>query len=172
MKNDGVYPTRGEMYIKTRTRKDGTIVDVEASHVVAALKDIRNDSTKTSDDQNDITNDAYSKVKGPEKRGYIRLVGKMSTEKNNGPSEESESINKLKSVVNALAMIIQDHIPNANLTPVLSNLNVEVPGIGSSPHNNSLSVNQISSSKSQNDNGNLLISNYVEVLYGCTYVVS
>ncbi|KAL8216173.1 hypothetical protein R6Q57_023010 [Mikania cordata] len=172
MKNDGVYPTRGEMYIKTRTRKDGTIVDDEASHVVAALKDITNDSTKTSDDQNDITNDAYSKVKGPEKRGYIRLVGKMSTEKNNGPLEESETINKLKSDVNALAMIIQDHIPNANLTPVLSNLNVEVPGNGSSPHNNSLSVNQISSSKSQNDNGNLLISNYVEVLYGCTYVVS
>ncbi|KAL8192495.1 hypothetical protein R6Q57_027680 [Mikania cordata] len=96
----------------------------------------------------------------------------MSTEKNNGPSEESETINKLKSAVNALAMIIQDHIPNANLTPVLSNLNLEVPGIGSSSHNNSLSVNQISSLRSQNDNDNLLICNYVEVLYGCAYVVS
>ncbi|KAL8199798.1 hypothetical protein R6Q57_013366 [Mikania cordata] len=124
-KKTGVVGMKGEMYIKTQTRKDGTIVDDEASHVVAALKDITNDSAKTSDDQNDITNDAYSKVKGPEKRGYIRLVGKMSTEKNNGPSEESGTINKLKSVVNALAMIIQDHIPNANLTPVLSNLNVE-----------------------------------------------
>ncbi|KAL8211121.1 hypothetical protein R6Q57_005558 [Mikania cordata] len=68
LKNDGVYPTRGEMYIKTRTRKDGTIVDDEASHVVAALKDIANYSTNTSNDQNDITKDAYSKVKGPEKR--------------------------------------------------------------------------------------------------------
>ncbi|KAL8222986.1 hypothetical protein R6Q57_020385 [Mikania cordata] len=114
------------MYIKTRTRKDGTVVDDEASHDVAALKDIANKSTNTSDDQNDITNDAFSKVKGPEKSGYIRLVGKMSTKKNNGPSEESETIDKLKSVVNALAMIIKDHIPNANLTPVLSSLNVEV----------------------------------------------
>jgi hypothetical protein len=34
MKNDGIYPTRGEMYIKTRTRKDGSIVDDEASGVV------------------------------------------------------------------------------------------------------------------------------------------
>ncbi|KAL8202073.1 hypothetical protein R6Q57_011220 [Mikania cordata] len=59
MKNHDVYLTRGEMYIKTQTRKDGTIVDDEASH--AALKDIANDSTNTSDDQNDITNDAYSK---------------------------------------------------------------------------------------------------------------
>ncbi|KAL8244042.1 hypothetical protein R6Q59_010300 [Mikania micrantha] len=114
LKNDGVYPTRGEMYIKTRTRKDGTIVDDEASHVVAALKDIVNDSTNTSDDQNDITKDAYSKVKGPEKRGYIRLVGKMPAENNYGPSSESETINNRKSVVSALAMIIQDHIPNAN----------------------------------------------------------
>ncbi|KAL8204393.1 hypothetical protein R6Q57_010016 [Mikania cordata] len=75
-------------------------------NLIVVAGDITNDSTKTSDDQNDITNDAYSKVKGPEKRGYIRLVGKMSTEKNNGPSEESETINKLKSAVNALAMII------------------------------------------------------------------
>ncbi|KAL8215777.1 hypothetical protein R6Q57_022614 [Mikania cordata] len=65
MKNDDVYPSRGEMYIKTRTRKDGTIVDDEACHVVVALKDIANKSTNTSDDQNDITNDAFSKVKGP-----------------------------------------------------------------------------------------------------------
>ncbi|KAL8217946.1 hypothetical protein R6Q57_021319 [Mikania cordata] len=163
--NDDVYPSRGEMYIKTRTRKDGTIVDDEASHLVAALKDIANKSTNTSDDQNDITNDAFSKVKGPEKRGYIRLVGRMSTEKYNGPSAESETIDKLKSAVNALAMIIKDHISNANLTPVLSSLNVEVPGVGSSPRNNSLSVNQISSSRIQNDNDNLLIFNYVEVLY-------
>ncbi|KAL8229892.1 hypothetical protein R6Q57_014792 [Mikania cordata] len=49
----------------------------------------------------------------------------MSTKKNNGPSAESETIDKLKSAINALAMIIKDHIPNANLTPVLSSLNVE-----------------------------------------------
>ncbi|KAL8238350.1 hypothetical protein R6Q59_019431 [Mikania micrantha] len=78
----------------------------------------------------------------------------MPTEENNVPSlAESETINQIKSAVSALAMIILDHIPNANLSPVLSNLNVKVPGIGSSPHNNSLSVNQTSSSRSQNDNG-------------------
>ncbi|KAK1441066.1 hypothetical protein QVD17_06903 [Tagetes erecta] len=33
-KNNGVYPTRGEVYIKTRTRKDGTIMDDKAAHVV------------------------------------------------------------------------------------------------------------------------------------------
>jgi hypothetical protein len=34
MKNNGVYPTRGEMYITTRTRKDGSIVDNKAAHIV------------------------------------------------------------------------------------------------------------------------------------------
>ncbi|KAL8211120.1 hypothetical protein R6Q57_005557 [Mikania cordata] len=76
----------------------------------------------------------------------------MPAEKNYGPSSESDTINNLKSDVSALAMIIQDNIPNANLTPVLSNLNVKVPGIASSHRNNSLSVNQKSSSRSQNDN--------------------
>ncbi|MFS7986108.1 putative transposase, Ptta/En/Spm, plant [Helianthus anomalus] len=32
--NNGIHPTRGEMYIKTRTRKDGSIVDDNATQVV------------------------------------------------------------------------------------------------------------------------------------------
>ncbi|KAL8256083.1 hypothetical protein R6Q59_031150 [Mikania micrantha] len=95
--NDVVYPTRGEMYTKSQTHKDGTIVDDEASLVVAALKDIANESTNSSY-HNDISNDAYSKVKGSEKRRYIRLVGtwKDDNQKHNNPSSaESETINKL-----------------------------------------------------------------------------
>ena len=34
MNNNGVYPTRGEMYVTTRTRKDGSIVDEKAVEVV------------------------------------------------------------------------------------------------------------------------------------------
>ncbi|KAL8245640.1 hypothetical protein R6Q59_006856, partial [Mikania micrantha] len=40
IKKDGVYPTRGEMYITTWTRKDGTIVDDEASHVVVMYSNV------------------------------------------------------------------------------------------------------------------------------------
>ncbi|KAL8225915.1 hypothetical protein R6Q57_018472 [Mikania cordata] len=65
MKNDGVYPTRGEMYIKTRTRKDGSIVNDEAARVVSSLKPIEGDSTSTLEDRDDFTKDNYSKVKGP-----------------------------------------------------------------------------------------------------------
>ncbi|KAL8201068.1 hypothetical protein R6Q57_012407, partial [Mikania cordata] len=50
IKNEGVYPTRGEMYIKTRTRKDRSIVDDEATRVVTSLKAIESDSTSTLED--------------------------------------------------------------------------------------------------------------------------
>ncbi|KAK1411521.1 hypothetical protein QVD17_38071 [Tagetes erecta] len=101
-KNNGVYPTRGEMYITTRTHKDGSIVDDKAVDVVASLKSIASDSTSTSGDPDDFTNDDYSKVKGQEKRG---------------------------------------------------NMNIQVPGIGSSVRNSSSSVNEISSSRSHNNKG-------------------
>jgi len=52
----------------------------------------------------------------------------MLTAKSNvAPSVDSQNDNKLMSVVNALAIIIiQEHIPNANLSSVLSNLNMQV----------------------------------------------
>ncbi|KAL8240452.1 hypothetical protein R6Q59_013807 [Mikania micrantha] len=50
MKNDGVYPTRGEMYIKTRTRKDGSIVDDEAARVVVGTISMYEQAKHTSID--------------------------------------------------------------------------------------------------------------------------
>ncbi|MFS7899668.1 putative transposase, Ptta/En/Spm, plant [Helianthus anomalus] len=132
--NNGIHPTRGEMYIKTRTRKDGSIVDDNATQVVASLKKITNDSITSPDDPADFTNDDYSKVKGPEKRGYVRLVGRMPAAKSNATysqtNDEIKSViqtnDQLKSVVNAMAIIIQEHIPNVNLSSVLSNINMQV----------------------------------------------
>ncbi|CAH1442161.1 unnamed protein product [Lactuca virosa] len=152
--NNGVYPSRGEMYVTTRTRKDGSIVDDKVVELVASLKAIGSDSISTPRDSSDITNDNYSKVKGPEKRGYVRLVGRIPAAKKNGDSSsDSQTVHQLKSVVNVMANIIQEHIPNANLSAVLRNMNIEVPSISSVP-NNSISVNQISPVRSQDNNGN------------------
>ncbi|KAL8251717.1 hypothetical protein R6Q59_035410 [Mikania micrantha] len=127
MKNDGVYPTRGEMYIKTRTRKDGSVVDDEAASVVTSLKAITSDSTITPRDRDDFTRDDYSKVKGPEKRGYVRLVGRMPATKDEGDfASNSQTIHQLQSVVNVMKNIIHEHIPNANLSSVLSDMNIQV----------------------------------------------
>ena len=91
------------------------------------MKAIASDSISTPRDSSDITNDDYSKVKGPEKRGYVRLVGRMPAAKKNGDSSsDSQTVLQLKSVVNVMANIIQEHIPNANLSAVLRNMNIEV----------------------------------------------
>jgi hypothetical protein len=91
------------------------------------LKAIASDSTSISGDKDDFTNDDYSRVKGPEKRGYVRLVGRMPSVENSGDSStDSQTIQQLKSVVNVMLNIIQEHIPNANLSAVLNNMNIEV----------------------------------------------
>ncbi|KAL8216782.1 hypothetical protein R6Q57_023619 [Mikania cordata] len=125
MKNDGIYPTRGEMCIKTLTCKDGSIVDDEAARVVTSLKAIESDSTSTLGDRDDFTKDNYSKVKGPQKRGYVRLVGRMPATKDNSDSpSDSQIIHQLQSAVNVMMNIIHEHIPNANLSTVLSDMNI------------------------------------------------
>ncbi|KAL8257217.1 hypothetical protein R6Q59_029258 [Mikania micrantha] len=154
IKNDCVYPTRGEMYIKTRTRKDGSIVDDEAIGFVNSLKAISSESTHTTVDPDDFTKDDYSKVKGPEKRGYVRLVGRMPATKDKVDSpSNSQVIYHLQNVVNVMMNIIQQHIPNANLSTVLNDMNIQVPRIGSSTLNNSLSSNELSSSRCHDDGG-------------------
>ncbi|KAJ9562174.1 hypothetical protein OSB04_007334 [Centaurea solstitialis] len=134
----------------------GTKSFARLAHERASLRAIASDSTSTPRDSDDFTNDDYSKVKGPEKQGYVRLVGRMPAVKENNAnfSTDSQTIHQLKSVVNVMLNIIQEHIPNANLPAVLSNMNIEIPGGSSSVPNNSLSVNQRSPSGSNNNNGN------------------
>lgn len=159
----------------------------------ASLKAIASDSTSTSGDKDNFTNDDYSRVKGPEKRGYVRLVGRMPSVKKSGDSStDAQTIQQLTSVVNVMFHIIQEHIPNANISEVLNNMNIEVliyylfvllllciyvltfvfvklfqvPGISSVP-NNSHSVNQRSPSRSGTNNGNYFyVSNFVYVVIG------
>ncbi|KAL8232204.1 hypothetical protein R6Q57_001982 [Mikania cordata] len=126
MKNDGVYSKRGEMYIKKRTRVDGSIVNDEAARVLTSLKAIENESMSTLGDRDDFTKDDFSKVKSPEKRGYVRLVGRMPAikDKSDSPSN-SQIIHQLQSVVNAMMNIIHKHIHNANVSIVLRDSNIQ-----------------------------------------------
>ncbi|XP_071726157.1 uncharacterized protein [Rutidosis leptorrhynchoides] len=153
LKNNGKYPTRGEIYIKSHTRKDGTIVDDKAAEVVASLQALPRDSTNGQ--ESDYSNDDYSKVKGPEKRGYIRCVGRMPAVKesrfassSNSSSTDSDDVQQLKTelahqknIVSVLVNLFQEHIPNANLSGVLSTLNVQIPDTSSSNPSDSPPLN-------------------------------
>ncbi|KAL8205526.1 hypothetical protein R6Q57_009077 [Mikania cordata] len=94
------------------TCKHGSAVDDEAAGVVTSLKAIARDD--------------YSKVKGLEKRGYVRLVGRMPATKDKGDStSNSQTIHQLQSVINVMMNITHEHIPNANLATVLSDMNIQ-----------------------------------------------
>nr|KAJ0195766.1 hypothetical protein LSAT_V11C700351590 [Lactuca sativa] len=91
---NGVYPTRGQIYVKTRTRKNGNIVNEKVAQVMTSLEAIASDSSNTQGSNtlgsvDDFSNDDYSKVKGPAKRGYIRCVGRMPTVKEKMPGNTS-----------------------------------------------------------------------------------
>ncbi|KAI3679494.1 hypothetical protein L2E82_51406 [Cichorium intybus] len=76
-------------------------------------------------------------------------------------SIDSQTVQQLKDGLaqrqNALSVLInlvKDHIPNANLSGVLNNLNLQVSDNISMVRNNSPLGNQRSTSESHNNNGN------------------
>ncbi|KAL4580442.1 hypothetical protein LXL04_016634 [Taraxacum kok-saghyz] len=107
----------------------------KVSEVVASLQAISSESSSsTQGSVSNFSNDDYSQVKGPEKRGYIRCIGRMPTIKKVASSTRNPdpAVEELKAVVGAMAKIIQENIPNSNLSAVLSNLNIKMPGSTSS----------------------------------------
>ncbi|KAK2443429.1 hypothetical protein QL285_014537 [Trifolium repens] len=83
---NGRSPTRKEIYVETRTRKDGSIVNEEARGVIEKLNKYDNEtgtSQSVEEIQSDMPwkDDIYSKVKGTEKRGEqrgrLRCIGKI-----------------------------------------------------------------------------------------------
>ncbi|KAK2419098.1 hypothetical protein QL285_041229 [Trifolium repens] len=84
--SNGRSPTRKEIYIETRTRKDGSIVNEDARGVIEKLNKYDNEtgtSQSVEEIQSDMPwkDDIYSKVKGTEKRGEqrgrLRCIGKI-----------------------------------------------------------------------------------------------
>lgn len=142
-KNDGVRPSRGTIYRISRTRKDGSIVNAKAADVVDKLKsasDTSNGTSGTSIEEGimDWTNDDFAKVKGPEKGGRIRCLGKIVKVKGNGScSSQDPQVPLLKARINELegemkdmrdkqdAMVrfmavVKEQLPNINLSNIFN----------------------------------------------------
>ncbi|GJU97116.1 transposase, Ptta/En/Spm [Tanacetum coccineum] len=161
-KNNEVHPTRGKLYQISRTRKDGSIVNDKAAQVVASLQVIANDSTNTQGIQeDDWTNDDLSKVKGPEKRGYVRCVGKMLSLRNNGASSSTSSqtveqrLAQTEDVLYTLVNLLKDPTTNSNVPDILRSMNIQIhdnfsPGQNNFTNGNLGNSNQRSSVADQN----------------------
>ncbi|KAG5012661.1 hypothetical protein JHK82_024808 [Glycine max] len=121
-KAKGVQPSRAEIYIDTRTRKDGSIVTEKAAIVIvrilifisilflcfAQFSNRRlwesSQNLQSTQDSTDWTNDIYSKVKGPEKRGRVRCLGKLPHQASS--SQSSYTNNRIQKLENLLGNLV------------------------------------------------------------------
>ncbi|KAL4348063.1 hypothetical protein GQ457_17G010780 [Hibiscus cannabinus] len=105
--SDGVPPTRADVYVKSRTRKDGSIVNSKAAVIV-----INESSSSDNLSQTSWSNDVFAQVKGPERRGRVRCVGAIHTRTSevSGPSQShqiDEEVEGLKSKVSKLEKLFE-----------------------------------------------------------------
>ncbi|KAH1202748.1 hypothetical protein GmHk_17G049137 [Glycine max] len=108
-KAKGVQPSRAEIYIDTRTRKDGSIVTEKAAIVFDELKKkmVEAESLQNLQSTQDSTNwinDIYSKVKGPEKRGRVRCLDKLPHQASS--SQSSYANNRIQKLENLLGNLV------------------------------------------------------------------
>ncbi|KAL4278680.1 hypothetical protein GQ457_03G036490 [Hibiscus cannabinus] len=111
--SDGVPPTRADVYVKSRTRKDGSIVNSKAAVIVERIQEKINESSSSDNlSQTSWSNDVFAQVKGPERRGRVRCVGAIHTRTSevSGPSQShqiDEEVEGLKSKVSKLEKLFE-----------------------------------------------------------------
>ncbi|GKA45668.1 cytochrome c biogenesis protein CCS1, chloroplastic, partial [Tanacetum coccineum] len=137
-KNDGVPPSRGGMYCLTRTYQDGRVVNAKAGKVVEAIKTMGESSTaqETRTDGSPFwIDDDLAKVKGPERGGNIRCVGKFPAAKKRERGSQIHKFLLLKSEVKglrkdfmSLVASVKEHIPGLNLSTLISRANTNMEG--------------------------------------------
>ncbi|WJX51779.1 hypothetical protein P8452_37945 [Trifolium repens] len=104
--SNGRSPTRKEIYIETRTRKDGSIVNEDARRVIEKLNKYDNEtgtSQSVEEIQSDMPwkDDIYTKVKGTEKRDAV-LANVLSLIQNRFVGEDvNEILRAARQVTNA-----------------------------------------------------------------------
>ncbi|GJT78537.1 putative RNA polymerase II transcription factor B subunit 1-1 [Tanacetum coccineum] len=137
-----VLPTRGTLYIMSRTKKNGSIVNATAAKVSKEL--LNDDSTSTSNTTNDVTtstsntttgngivdwsNDDLARVKGKEKEDYTRCVGP------NIRLPRQEMKENQAAILQFMAKY-KNHNSNEDFSNVLNTRNTEVANDSSSVHN-------------------------------------
>ncbi|XP_073222993.1 uncharacterized protein [Cicer arietinum] len=106
----GKQPSRAQIYINTRTRKDGSIVNEKAANVIEELKKHMveeaesSNNSQTTQDSTNWKNDIYSKVKGSEKRGRVRCLGKIA--RHASSSSNSHANHRVKTLENLLGNLV------------------------------------------------------------------
>nr|XP_027186215.1 uncharacterized protein LOC101489388 isoform X1 [Cicer arietinum] len=158
-KGKGVLPGRKEIYIDTRTRKDGTIVNEKAAKLIEELKKHNNEagtSQSTQDTQGSMSwkDDIFYQVQGPDKNGRVRCMGKIPHSKKSKvcASENEELRERVKNMENLLANVmtlIQNRFSGADVNDIIQAARQVPDATSAQNHLNSLSPNN----NENNENG-------------------
>ncbi|XP_058746107.1 uncharacterized protein LOC131618975 isoform X1 [Vicia villosa] len=112
-KSKGVLPNRQEIYVETRTRKDGSIVNEKAAKLIEDLNKYNNEVGPSQSTQNmqgsmPWKDDTFSKVQGAAKKGRVRCMGKFPKSKKSKVyvSENEELRDRVKHMEGLLANVI------------------------------------------------------------------
>ncbi|KAL8222774.1 hypothetical protein R6Q57_020173 [Mikania cordata] len=81
---DGKEPTRAELFILTRTRKNGQPVNEETAAVISKLLESETNKEQTTVNKNEPQDDAYNRVMGVDRKGGVPLLGLNATSSHSG----------------------------------------------------------------------------------------
>ncbi|CAH9080447.1 unnamed protein product [Cuscuta europaea] len=129
--SNGIQPSRAKVYVRTRTRKNGSIVNDNTAEVVEQMKQKMSETTMESEGTS-WDNDVYAQVKGPEKRGYVRCMrtkikrsnscGSSCTQqrrKNDEVETMKAEICGLKTALNHVLSIMKKRFPEDELSNLI-----------------------------------------------------
>ncbi|XP_074559620.1 uncharacterized protein LOC141815565 [Curcuma longa] len=155
-KNKGVLPERHVVYIDTRTRKNGTIVNDKAADVIDEIKKhvSEGETSQASQSKQGSTfwkDDLLAKVQGPEneKRGRVRCLGKIPPAKKAKASSSTDAdlhqeVAQIKGLLTNVLKLMQNHLPEEAVQNILQLAAEQVPDASSKPNDQNNSGSQSS----------------------------
>ncbi|KAI3805156.1 hypothetical protein L1987_27269 [Smallanthus sonchifolius] len=81
---DGKEPSRAELFILTRTRKNGLPVNEETAAVISQLRESETNKEQTVINKNKPQDDAYNRVMGVDRKCSVSLLGLNATPSRSG----------------------------------------------------------------------------------------
>ncbi|GMI80116.1 hypothetical protein HRI_001680900 [Hibiscus trionum] len=106
--SSGVPSTRADVYIRSRTHKDGSIMNSRATVVVERIQEKRNKSFSSDNlSQTSWSNDVFAQVKGLEKRERVHCVVSIHTRSSqeSGPSQPVQNTTKVEGLKSTVAKL-------------------------------------------------------------------
>ncbi|KAM0036203.1 putative chromatin remodeler Bromodomain family [Helianthus debilis subsp. tardiflorus] len=76
---DGKEPSKAELFILTRTRKNGQPVNEETAAVISQLCETETNKEQSTINKNEPQDDAYDRVMGVDRKGSVSLLGLNAT---------------------------------------------------------------------------------------------